>query len=288
MQQLKLVCLAFLMLFCSLVSKGQDTLVFKSGEKVGVNIIKIRKNRILYIIKSNGDRISIFKSELSGILFANGSRLSITDKDITGDKQVDRTGLLFFNAGVGYSPEFNGQFGIGSGLYPIPSQGSDDWKCYNIIPNLGANFEYGTSTRFSAGLAASYQSETLNDEESPYTDKIVRMNLAARFVLNLNKRNRLIDHYIGIHAGTSYWTDGISEKSAYFPNPYIPRIYFINYPTVIVGSFQLFYGVCFYFDNHSGDTNFGIHFELAIGSPYLAETGLTFRINNKKFVTKSK
>jgi len=186
-------------------------------------------------------------------------------------------GCLVINIGVGYSPDFDGEMTFITPIFPVPKN-PEYFTCSSIIPNIGTVIDYGFTKKFSLGLAGSYQSELVKSDEDPYTDRITRINLAVRFLKHLIKRHPKFDDYIGLRIGCSYWKD-VPLHSSYYQNlNYSPHVsYFITNPNSFVTSVQLLYGLRFYFSD-----SIGIHFEVGIGSPYLAETGLTFRFKKGK------
>jgi len=212
-------------------------------------------------------------------------------------------GQIVINAGVGYSPEFDGDISFGTSIW-FPVRAFDNSTNYyppwyspsNVTPNIGATADFGMLNWFSIGLAGSYQSESINwtpttinsyaQPPYPYNDKVTRINVASRLLFHLNKNRTYFEHYLGFRIGGSFWHDVVYPGS--YINPmnigYLPPpAYFISKANLVVPSFQLLYGMRFYITN-----NFGINFEFGIGSPYLAEAGLTFRINTKKASTENK
>jgi hypothetical protein len=190
------------------------------------------------------------------------------------------TGQFVINVGVGYSPGFNGNLvGLGNS-YPVrtilANFGDDgSYNCTSITPNLGGAIDFGILKWISIGLAASYQSETANwspsNNTAPFlfSDKITRTNLAGRFLFHVPNLNKS-DLYFGLRIGESYYQDIPSSDNN---TPWL----FLTKSNLTVNSFQVLFGLRIYL------TDFvGIHFETGIGTPYLAEGGLTFRINTSK------
>jgi hypothetical protein len=212
-------------------------------------------------------------------------------------------GQIVINAGVGESPEFNGDIGsiFSPGkMFPIAAYDntpylSDDYppmySTSSIIPNIGMTVDYGALKWLSIGIASSYQSEIINwtpaDLNSnngqaafyPYSDKVTRINSAARLLFHLI-RNQVFDFYSGFRFGESYWKDNpyspqpVAQYSIQYVNP---PAYFISKPNLVVGSFQYLWGLRIYPSKY-----IGVHFEAGIGSPYLVEGGLSIRINTRK------
>lgn len=200
--------------------------------------------------------------------------LALNTKNVIAQTEA---GQIAICAGVGYSPGFNSENAV---IYPVGinyNALNEAYNFSNIFPNLGVTVDYGLSKRFSIGLASSYQSEVVTYFYSNLVfDKITRINLTTRILFHLNKNHPHFDHYIGIRGGFNYWGDTPS------PNPGYPPSYFLTNPNQFVLSFQVLYGMRIYLSNL-----IGIHFEVGIGEPYLAETGLSFRINTRKTEVKN-
>ncbi len=172
-------------------------------------------------------------------------------------------GQIVINAGVGYSPIFDGSIVIiSSTIYPIKTN-YENHGIHLTIPNLGMCVDYFFSNGFSFGLAANYQSENINYDYYVLGDEVTRINFAGRLIGHINPSNPHVDNYIGVRIGCSYWHDiPLQNNIIFIPPPYLRA------------SFQVLYGIRLYIFK-----NVGIHAELGIGSPYFAEAGLTFRIN---------
>jgi hypothetical protein len=202
-------------------------------------------------------------------------------------------GQLVLNIGVGFSPEFNGDMGNGPGWlnYPVGTS-MDGWgdygyfKCSPTIPNIGGTIDFGLPKRFSIGLASSYQNELVSwgygldhvyNGYPIYSDKVTRVNMAFRLLYHLIN-NTHIDLYTGIRFGSSYWHDSPSPDNTniYSVFAYTPSTFLSN-SNNFVPSFQYVWGLRYF-----PIKNLGIHVELGIGSPYLVEGGLSFRINTRK------
>jgi hypothetical protein len=206
-------------------------------------------------------------------------------------KAQQEFGQFVINAGVAYSPEFDGAWAYNGdlfpvGLYPLIDEEDGFFSCTLNKPNLGSTIDFGISNKCSLGIASNYQNETVNWSPSNqiisnYSDNITRFNVALRFLYHLNTENKHFDPYIGIRSGISIWHDSPSSNN--FTGSSIIPITFIIHPNSIVPSFQVLYGMRFYL-NHF----IGIHIEVAVGSPYLIEGGLTFRINTIKAKEKIK
>jgi hypothetical protein len=209
-------------------------------------------------------------------------------------KAQQQLGQIIINLGVGYSPMFNGNFGTGPNTnlffptYPIgisfDSYSDPDnpavFKCFSIMPNLGATVDIGLFKIFSIGIASSYQSEIVRwalESNIPlnYSDKITRNNMALRFLFHAPEgdKNKHFDPYIGIRSGLSFWRDIPSQYNLING----PNATFLNEPNLTVPSVQILCGLRIFVIK-----NLGFHAEIGIGSPYLAEGGMSIRINTKK------
>jgi len=213
-------------------------------------------------------------------------------------------GQIVISAGVGYSPEFDGAVYFG---YPVSTKHNVDWNadnypyasfsCPTYTMNVGGSIDFGLSNLFSIGIAGSYQDETmlwtLTDNQYPgppysypCSDQISRTNLALRFLYHVPSHNKVVDFYLGVRPGISIWHDIPSQNNTVYtytgPNgpPPVPET-FISSPTMNVFSLQFLFGAQICINNLVG-----VHFNAGIGSPYLAECGLTLRINpNQDFGT---
>ncbi len=269
--------LLYFSLFIFSFSFGQkmDTLVFKTGTKLAVKIFYIDKQKIYFAAPPSREKETVTKDQLDTVIYAKGFADPILP-DYDSLVYNNQKGQLVINIGVGYSPGFNGDIGFGGVFFPI-QRNFTDYGISDRTANLGAVIEYGVTKKMSVGFAVSYQSEIIDPDESPYTDFVTRINIAVRILHHLNKRNPKFDSYIGIRFGDSYWTDVPTLRSFYPYSSSIPQIYFINQPSLWVPSIQLLYGMRIYLSN-----SMGIHFEVGIGSPYLAEAGINFRFKTRK------
>lgn len=255
-----------------------DTLVFKAGTKLAVKIFYIDKQRIYFTAPPGREKESVTKDQLDTVIYAKGFTDPILpDYDSTINQR--QKGNLIINFGIGYSPEFDGDVGFGGLFFPI-QRNSEYFSCYSITPNVGITADYGLNRKWSFGLAASYQSEIVRDNDYSLLNpnKLTRTNWALRLLKHLSKRNPNIDDYIGLRVGYSYWIDKpILTGENQYSSGVVPPFYFINKPNAFVPSFQVLYGLRGYISS-----SMGIHFEIGIGSPYLAEGGLSFRFKTRK------
>jgi hypothetical protein len=211
-----------------------------------------------------------------------------------------QAGQIDISCGEGYSPEFDGVFSTAFGqLYPVSTilgtinntnsyaEYPSNFGCSSITPNIGGTIDVGIVEYVSLGLSVSYQSDSVQwtpgGSPSPpaYSDKITRTNIALRALVHSSIlwKNKYIDFYTGIRAGVSRWQDIPSLNNSTYQYLLGAPItaYFIKKPNIVVPSFQGVTGLRFF-----PIYNLGIHIEVGIGSPYLVEGGLTFRVNTIK------
>jgi hypothetical protein len=189
--------------------------------------------------------------------------------------------LITLQAGIGFSPGFNYFL-----IPPVPvtyDPGTYGHYPYyysaaftSITPLLNFVVDYRLNRKLSIGIATSYQSESVVktwDNGSTYvgTDFISRLNIGSRLIYHLDSPNDNIDRYIGLRIGTSHWIDNYNGPP---PPPYYSIIYkpFLVHTRYTVPSIQAFYGIGFCIKHVVG-----FHFEIGIGSSYLAEVGLNLK-----------
>jgi hypothetical protein len=181
-------------------------------------------------------------------------------------------GQFTFTIGLGNSPGFN-QTGVFYGefyAYPVAT-------AYNSYHESGVTsyskeicgaFDYRIKKRISLGLTMSYQTENVDQGYAiSAADKISRLNMAARILGYTKTYNRAVISYMGLRVGCSFWNDDCSKSGDWY----------IKSSSLIVPSFQVLFGVTMF------PVSFlGLNLEGGLGSPYLAEAGLTYRFSNKK------
>jgi len=142
-------------------------------------------------------------------------------------------------------------------------------------PAYNATLDYRVLSWLSFGVGIAYQSftdipEYGFDPAKWEVEKISRLNISGRLLYHLTNE-KVVDCYIGVRIGESQWADDIISLQSSTN----PKIYTCG--NFSRGSFQALVGVrlfLFY--------NLGFHFEFGIGTPYLLELGLTFRVNTRK------
>jgi hypothetical protein len=182
---------------------------------------------------------------------------------------INIKGKLYVNGGIGYSL-------ILQRIYS--SMANQEAAPYGISesPVYNANIDYGIGKKISIGLGAAYQTATgaptgtLYFQHSYYTENLTRLNLSVRALREIITKKHF-ELYYGLRAGISFWTDFVTP---------IPPPTSTAQPTLgknhdTYPSIQLPLGIRV-FTGH-----LGVHFEVAIGTPYFAEGGITFRIGKK-------
>lgn len=196
-----------------------------------------------------------------------------------------QVGDIFINAGVGYSPGFDGGFIGAFSVYPAPTSDSNkNGFPHAFRPAMGLTVDYMVNDRTSIGIAGTYESVQMNwsliSGQGLYflADRIARLNVAGRILRHFSRNPERSDNYLGIRVGDSYWKD-VPVSTGSFP-PGIPLLnpipLFLTHSTLNLLSFQVLYGSRIFLPGALH--NFGFNFEIAIGSPYMAEAGISYRI----------
>jgi len=178
---------------------------------------------------------------------------------------------VLVSVGTGYST-------ILSYVYDVSSE---DERSKPISQSLVYNgtIDYGITDSATIGIAVAYQSaiaypsyiyyEGVNSLKTQYpnTEHFTRLNTSVRALYRfLSKRN--YELYTGVRAGLSFWTDMIVAN----PNaPYVYQAPTLKANHVVLPSFQVPIGIRVFMGS------IGLHFEAAIGTPYFAEIGLTYK-----------
>jgi hypothetical protein len=196
------------------------------------------------------------------------------------------TGEVFISPGIGYgdmtiagSPIANTIFTENNNYYGNLYQGT-------ILPEYGASLDYLVSQSMSMGLAANYQSVTYTQTNSqqpynqnqyyPYSVQFSRVNIGMRNLFYFPGNNSDNFHlYIGVRAGLSLWyeVDNWSNNTNNNNNYY--REVIDSYDNTHL-SIQVIWGVRYFVT-----PDIGMQLELALGTPYYAQFGITFRLNDK-------
>ncbi len=261
-----------LLVFHFSLCKAQDTLVYKTGEKVGVKVISINGGKVIYTLPPDEKQLSVNQAKLYYVKYKDGSRYSISPNN-----QSIRPTYPRFNIGAG--------IGVGLITWALPNSnvfnfgGDESYDILTVSPAYNLTLDYNILKTFSWGICGAYQ--TLTDHPAFggtvatfETERISRYNVTFRFLGHLSK-NPTHYAYLGTRFGASIWTDKVTA--------FIPPSRYDDFPYTSMPSYsravslQLFFG----YRGFVSDI-FGFHFEIAIGSPYVLEAGITFRFKTKK------
>ena len=146
-------------------------------------------------------------------------------------------------------------------------------------PAFNVSADYGIFKELSIGGGITYQScsVTVPGWYNQYTYKnenvienISRVNFRLRITAHWDfSDDHLWEMYGGAAVGESVWNDA---NNAHDPNFPCDAPWNMNVGTSKLVSFQGYLGLRGYFTE-----NLGAHLELAVGSPYFVETGISFR-----------
>jgi hypothetical protein len=173
-------------------------------------------------------------------------------------------GKWYISGGIGGSTILINIYGFGAGGSQADAVGISQSAVFDGI------VDYGMLKWLTVGLGAAYQTATGAPQDAyntPYTENLSRLNVATRLLLDL-PLGRHVDIYTGFRFGVSFWTDVVTPTPPL--NSFRPTLganHVMRYPSV-----QYLDGVRFYIGP------IGLHIEIGLGTPYLVETGLTFRI----------
>jgi len=174
-------------------------------------------------------------------------------------------GDLCVNAGVGSSTIF-------LLLDALQSNQTNASISYAITPAYNLMADQALGNVVSLGLAIGYQADIIttrdyaNTQTGYYetvTENLSRLNVGMRVLFHFTHGDHF-DAYSGLRIGLSHWND---DNNANDPNYALVKGN-LNFP-----SFQLLYGMKFYFTD-----DVGLHLELALGTPYFIEGGLSFKL----------
>jgi hypothetical protein len=186
---------------------------------------------------------------------------AIVKKDSTDWKHLSIKGKVFISAGIGQST-------ILIGLYSSPGGNEAKGTSQSLVYN--GTVDYGIKDKMTLGLGVAYQTATGIPAGQytvyGFTENLTRLNIAAR-VLWVVRSTKATQIYMGFRCGVSYWTDIItptpSPMAAF--GPYLGENHVLKFPSI-----QIPVGI-------RTVGNLALHFELAIGTPYFGEVGLTAR-----------
>jgi hypothetical protein len=282
MKKLRLL-LPFYFLLSTFPCYAQDTLVYRTGEKVAVKVISVGGDVVMYSIPPGDQQKSVSKSALNYIRYQDGSRYSIQGASVynisANEYKAPNHGWLTVNAGVGFSlikvalPEY----------FDASSNNSNYFTFCSVSPAYNVTIDYGIVDALSIGVCGAYQTLTDNpsfdNTSDPFeTERITRYNVAARITGHL-AQGRNYDIYMGIRVGASIWTDQVISYSV----PIMPTCYYQNgVETLSIPSYstktsaQLLFGYRVFII-----PCLGFQFETGIGTPFLIEGGITFRFKTR-------
>ena len=267
---LKFSAIVGLVVFSFSLCIAQDTLVYKTGEKIAIKVYSTDGNKIVYQKLQDDQKISVNASKIDYIKYADGS---IFSPNRTSGVSTTR-GMIDINAGIG----------LGLITWALPNSNTFNLsgdQFYNILtvsPAYNIIIDYSIVNTFELGLCGAYQSLTDNPElggnpATFETERISRYNIYFRFFGHLSP-NPVSYAYLGARFGVSIWTDNVIAFTPPGPgaDPYTSMPHYSEN-----GSLQLFLGYSTF-----SSSNLGFHFEVGFISPYVAEAGITFRFKTKK------
>jgi hypothetical protein len=268
------------------VCEAQDTLVYKTGEKVAVRIDSVGNKDIFYKAPTGSDQYKAGISQIYYIKYKDGTKYTIEQNKVDQNSNdiPDQRNFrpITINAGVGLSAMevaviifWNNDFiGQGAGTFITQS------LAYN------STIDYTLCKGFTVGIGGAYQWVTDNPYAPPINnvsetwavEKITRYNMSLRFLNEFLKTDKA-DFYAGLRIGESIWTDNMLSNNP--PNRYVTLVN----PTFLSSTFKVsaqgFVGVRAYLLY-----NIAFHFEAGIGTPYIIEGGISFRFKTRKGASK--
>jgi hypothetical protein len=134
------------------------------------------------------------------------------------------------------------------------------------------NIDYGLSRKIIIGAGVTYEKAEgvtfpYNYPDRTDTENFTRLNIAVRGLWDFIYTRNVI-FYGGVRFGLSYWTDILTSP---------PKQGYVLYPTLgqshtVYTSYQALLGLMVLVGP------VGVNVEVAVGAPYFARCGLTFRI----------
>lgn len=259
--------------------EAQDTIVFQTGEKDAVTITSFGKKTINFILLDTA--YSVNESRVNYIKYRDGIRYSYKDLYVKYDSasKIENAEMAKEDS-ADFRPI---RISIGIGASSIES---DILTNANIpggyygpyfltqSPVFSGIIDYSFMRQVSIGIGAAYQWATDNPSEQPgynavdqlQVEKIFRYNYSVRALYHLLKHAGL-DVYAGVRGGISIWKEQmVSNSNPPGVSPFetaVPSKSQASYQVLIGGMFPV-YGCL------------GVHLELAFGTPYLFEGGITF------------
>jgi len=171
-------------------------------------------------------------------------------------------GVISFGGGIGYSTFVYGLNLSGANGTPI---------LVSETPAYNAFFDYGINTTTCIGIGITYQHAT-GTPKSPESqidtltglEQVTRLNIGFRY-LKYTAENIKYSFYYGGRVGISFWKDILPS--------YLKRDEITGAAQRVLPSIQVFCGYRVIIAKY-----IAFHAEFGIGTPYLIETGLSFRI----------
>jgi len=271
-----LFCFISLLVLTSSLCFGQDTIVYRSGDRIVVKVLSVGKK--IEITDSSGKIYRIYKEYVAEINYANGTKLVVNKQEITIEPMrkdtVDEYNHMPININAG----------IGVSLISLEIPGSSRSGGPDILtstPAYNCIMDYKFLRWLSIGVGWSYQSIT----DHPATEygngtfnyanweleKISRYQVSGIMAFHFSK-GQYRDAYAGFRLGQSVWSEQILYNNMAGIDPWTT---FNQHD--ITTSYQVFFGDRIFFFK-----NLGFHIEVGIGSPFLLEGGLTFRFKTRK------
>lgn len=207
-------------------------------------------------------------------LFFAGAALSFLFFNASGTFAQSSPGQIVSNTGVGYSTMFgtlipdainvgnsiNNAFGLSPetiswSAIPAISETVDVGLTHHFSMGIGVGYQSGTETFSNYINSVTYQSETVKEIYS-------RTNYGVRLTIHFANSGKL-DPYLGTRLGMSMWSVSNNANDPNFAN---------SKGSLSLPSFQEYFGIRFY-----ATPLLGFHMEVAVGTPYLAEAGVTLK-----------
>ena len=139
------------------------------------------------------------------------------------------------------------------------------------LPPVYLNVDYGVTENFSIGLAGSYSSYSYDDVittidangntvEEAFSVSGTRNTIAGRALFHFGD-NPNLDQYAGLRAGMTLW--GYSDSGLLTEDDLNGNVF----------SFRILYGARAYLTD-----NLAVNLEIGLGSPYLFNGGISYRL----------
>ena len=192
------------------------------------------------------------------------SFVAIAQRDSTDNSEKSIKGKVFISGGIGASTILWNIYGLENGQ----TQNDGIVKMQSAVDNGTIDFGVGKFIAIGAGVAYQTAKGVFESGNGSYSENFSRLNIALRILGNTYLSNHF-QLYGGYRMGISYWSDIITPVPGPTSSvgPVINGSHVTKFP-----SLQFFLGARFFIGH------IGLHIELAIGTPYFAEGGLTVRL----------